>query len=82
MKITLLTKTASPRVGRQFEYLERATARLSVIVPVTLLIAFILLYVNTASIAETLITLLAVPFSAVGAIRLLWLLDYDLSIAV
>jgi Cu(I)/Ag(I) efflux system membrane protein CusA/SilA len=66
----------------QFEHLERATARLSVVVPFTLLIVFILLYVNTGSIAKTSIILLAVPFSAVGAIWLLWLLDYNLSIAV
>jgi Cu(I)/Ag(I) efflux system membrane protein CusA/SilA len=66
----------------QFEYLERATARLSIVVPFTLLIVFILLYVNTGSIAKTSIILLAVPFSAVGAIWLLWLLDYNLSIAV
>jgi Cu(I)/Ag(I) efflux system membrane protein CusA/SilA len=66
----------------QFEHLERATARLSVVLPFTLLIVFILLYVNTGSIAKTSIILLAVPFSAVGAIWLLWLLDYNLSIAV
>jgi len=66
----------------QFEYLERATARLSIVVPFTLLIVFILLYVNTGSIAKTSIILLAVPFSAVGAIWLLWFLDYNLSIAV
>jgi Cu(I)/Ag(I) efflux system membrane protein CusA/SilA len=66
----------------QFEYLERATARLSIVVPFTLLIVFILLYANTGSIAKTSIILLAVPFSAVGAIWLLWFLDYNLSIAV
>jgi Cu(I)/Ag(I) efflux system membrane protein CusA/SilA len=66
----------------QFQYLERATARLSIVVPFTLLIVFVLLYVNTASIAKTLIILLAVPFSAVGAIWLLWLLHYNMSIAV
>ncbi len=66
----------------QFQYLERATARLSIVVPFTLLIVFILLYVNTGSIAKTMIVLMAVPFSAVGAIWLLWLLDYNMSIAV
>jgi Cu(I)/Ag(I) efflux system membrane protein CusA/SilA len=66
----------------QFEYLERASARLAIVVPFTLLIVFILLYVNTGSIAKTLIILLAVPFSAVGAIWLLWLLHYNMSIAV
>ncbi len=55
----------------QFEYLERAEARLSIVVPFTLLIVFLLLYLNTGSVAKTLIILLAVPFSAVGAIWLL-----------
>jgi Cu(I)/Ag(I) efflux system membrane protein CusA/SilA len=66
----------------QFQYLERARARLAVVVPFTLLIILILLYVNTGSIPKTMIILLAVPFSAVGAIWLLWLLDYNMSIAV
>ncbi len=66
----------------QYQYLERASARLTVVVPFTLLIVLILLYVNTGSITKTLIILLAVPFSAVGAIWLLWLLDYNMSIAV
>jgi Cu(I)/Ag(I) efflux system membrane protein CusA/SilA len=66
----------------QFQYLERARARLAIVVPFTLLIVFILLYVNTGSTAKTLIILLAVPFSAVGAIWLLWLLGYNMSIAV
>jgi Cu(I)/Ag(I) efflux system membrane protein CusA/SilA len=66
----------------QFQYLERARSRLAIVVPFTLLIVFILLYVNTGSIAKTLIILLAVPFSAVGAIWLLWFLGYNMSIAV
>ncbi len=66
----------------QFQYLQRASARLAIVVPFTLLIVFILLYVNTASITKTMIILLAVPFSAVGAIWLLWLLDYNMSVAV
>ncbi len=66
----------------QFVYLERAKERLKIVVPVTLLIVFMLLYMNTGSIAETGIVLLAVPFSLVGAIWLLWLLDYNMSIAV
>jgi Cu(I)/Ag(I) efflux system membrane protein CusA/SilA len=66
----------------QFQYFERARARLAMIVPFTLLLVFILLYVNTGSITKTMIVLLAVPFSAVGAIWLLWILDYNLSIAV
>jgi Cu(I)/Ag(I) efflux system membrane protein CusA/SilA len=66
----------------QFEYLQRASARLRLVVPFTLLIVFLLLYMNTASIAKTLIILLSVPFSAVGAIWLLWLLGYNTSVAV
>ena len=66
----------------QFVYLERAKERLKIVVPVTLLIVFILLLMNTGSIAETAIVLLAVPFSLIGAIWLLWLLDYNMSIAV
>ena len=66
----------------QFVYLERAKERLKIVVPVILLIVFTLLYMNTGSITETGIVLLAVPFSLVGAIWLLWLLDYNMSIAV
>jgi copper/silver efflux system protein len=66
----------------QFEYLQRATERLRVVVPITLLIVFLLLYFNTGSFAKTLIILLAVPFSAVGAIWLLYLLGYNMSVAV
>src|SRR5207244_3930099 len=62
----------------QFEYLERARARLALLVPVTLLIVFLLLYLNTASVTKTMIVLLAVPFSAVGAIWLLWALGYNM----
>src|SRR5215467_9785048 len=66
----------------QFEYLQRAASRLQLLVPFTLLIVFILLYVNTGSGVQTMIILLAVPFSAVGAIWLLYLLGYNTSIAV
>ena len=65
----------------QFQYLERALERLMVVVPLTLLIVFILLYLNTQSFAKTLIILFAVPFSAVGAIWLLYLLHYNVSVA-
>jgi Cu(I)/Ag(I) efflux system membrane protein CusA/SilA len=66
----------------QFKYLQRATERLQVVVPVTLLIVLLLLYFNTGSLAKTLIILLAVPFSAVGAIWLLYFLGYNMSVAV
>ncbi len=66
----------------QFEYLKRAQAKLSFIVPLTLALVFVLIYLNTGSVAKTLIVLLAVPFSLVGAVWLLYLLDYHLSVAV
>jgi Cu(I)/Ag(I) efflux system membrane protein CusA/SilA len=66
----------------QFEYQLRAKETLKVVVPFTLMIVFLLLYLNTKSVAKTLIILVAVPFSAVGAIWLLYWLDYNLSVAV
>ena len=65
----------------QYEYMQRVAERLLVVVPITLFIIFLLLYFNTRSVAKTLIILLAVPFSAVGAIWFLYLLDYNTSIA-
>jgi Cu(I)/Ag(I) efflux system membrane protein CusA/SilA len=66
----------------QFQYLERAKERLKIVVPLTLLIVILLLYMHTRSLIETGVVLLAVPFSLVGAIWLLWFLDYNMSIAV
>ena len=66
----------------QFTYFERAKARLRILVPVTLALVVLLLYLNTKSLVETGIVLLAVPFSLIGAVWLLWLLDYNLSVAV
>jgi Cu(I)/Ag(I) efflux system membrane protein CusA/SilA len=66
----------------QFEAFERARARMQLVVPLTLLLVALLLYLNTGSVIETGIVLLAVPFSLIGAVWLLWLLDYNLSIAV
>lgn len=66
----------------QFTYFERAKERLKVVVPVTLLIIVFLLYLNTRSLVETGIVLLAVPFSLIGAVWLLYLLGYNLSVAV
>jgi Cu(I)/Ag(I) efflux system membrane protein CusA/SilA len=66
----------------QYEYLQRAAERLKVVVPITLLIVLLLLYFNTGSFTKTLIILMAVPFSAVGAIWLLYLLGYNMSVAV
>ncbi|MFP5212191.1 MAG: efflux RND transporter permease subunit, partial [Acidobacteriota bacterium] len=66
----------------QFEAMQRVRERLKLIVPLTLFAIFLLLYVNTRSMAKTLIVLLAVPFSAIGAVWLLYLLGYNMSIAV
>src|SRR6266704_2748843 len=66
----------------QYEYLQRVVERLWVVVPITLFIVFLLLYFNTGSFVKTVIILLAVPFSAIGAIWLLYLLNYNMSIAV
>ncbi|MBI3950363.1 MAG: efflux RND transporter permease subunit [Acidobacteria bacterium] len=66
----------------QYEYMERVIERLWVVVPITLFLVFLLLYFNTGSLIKTLIILLAVPFSAIGAIWILYLLDYNMSIAV
>ncbi|HTB81090.1 MAG TPA: CusA/CzcA family heavy metal efflux RND transporter [Opitutaceae bacterium] len=66
----------------QFEYLKSAEKRLKVVIPFTLLIIFLLLYLNTKSVPRTLIVLLAVPFSLVGAFWFLYLLNYNLSVAV
>jgi Cu(I)/Ag(I) efflux system membrane protein CusA/SilA len=66
----------------QFRYLESARDKLAVVVPITLALVFMLLYLSTRSVTETLIVLLAVPFSLIGAFWLLYLLDYNMSIAV
>ncbi len=65
----------------QFEYMERAIEKLKVVVPVTLLIIFVLLYLNFRRLSETLIVMLSVPFALVGGIWLMWLLGYNLSVA-
>jgi Cu(I)/Ag(I) efflux system membrane protein CusA/SilA len=66
----------------QFEYLERAKAKLAVAVPMTLFIIFLLLYLNFKRITETLIVMLSLPFSLIGGIWLLYWLGYNLSVAV
>jgi Cu(I)/Ag(I) efflux system membrane protein CusA/SilA len=66
----------------QFKYFERARERLKTVVPITLVLVFMLLYFNTRSLVETGIVLLAVPFSLIGAVWLLYLLDYNMSVAV
>jgi len=66
----------------QFKYLQEAKERLKIVIPFTLLIIFVLLYMNTRSVTKTAIVLLAVPFSLVGAFWLLWILGYNMSVAV
>jgi len=66
----------------QYEAMERVRERLKVVLPLTLFLIFLLLYLNTKSTAKTMLILLAVPFSAVGAIWLLYLLGYNMSIGV
>jgi Cu(I)/Ag(I) efflux system membrane protein CusA/SilA len=66
----------------QFKYFERAKERLKWVIPITLGIVILLLYLNTKSAAETAIVMLAVPFSLIGAIWLLYLLQYNMSVAV
>jgi Cu(I)/Ag(I) efflux system membrane protein CusA/SilA len=66
----------------QYEAQQRAAKRLQSVVPVTLLLILLLLYANTRSITKTAMVLLAVPFSAVGAVWFLWALDYNMSVGV
>jgi Cu(I)/Ag(I) efflux system membrane protein CusA/SilA len=66
----------------QFEYLERAKKRLLVVVPFTLAIIFVLLYIIFRSAGEALLIMAAVPFALVGGLWLIWLLGYHLSVAV
>jgi Cu(I)/Ag(I) efflux system membrane protein CusA/SilA len=66
----------------QYEYLERAAARLKIVVPVTLAIIFLLLYLNFRSFTDTMIVMLSLPFALVGGIWLMWWLGFNLSVAV
>ena len=66
----------------QFEYMERARERLAIVVPVTLAVIFLLLYLNFRRLTETFIVMLSVPFALVGGIWLMWWLDYNMSVAV
>lgn len=66
----------------QYEHMLRVGERLKMVVPITLILIFVLLYMNFKSIPETLIILLSIPFAMTGSIWLLWLLDYNMSIAV
>ena len=66
----------------QFEYLERAKNKMKIVVPLTVLIIFVLLYLNFQRLTETLIVMLSVPFSLVGGVWLMFWLGYNLSVAV
>jgi len=66
----------------QFEAMERAIDKMKIVVPVTLLIIFLLLYLNFKRLTETLIVMLSVPFALVGGVWLMWWLGYNMSVAV
>jgi copper/silver efflux system protein len=65
----------------QFEAMERAGEKLRVVVPITLAIIFLLLYFNFRSVAESAIVMFSLPFALIGGVWLMWLLDYNLSVA-
>jgi len=66
----------------QFEYLERAKARLMIVVPLTLALIFLLLYLNFKALPETMIVMLSLPFALVGGIWMMWWLGFNASVAV
>ncbi len=66
----------------QYEYMQRAKKRLMYVIPLTIVIIFVIIFLNTRSVIKTAIVFLAVPFSLVGAIWLIYLLGYNMSVAV
>ena len=66
----------------QFEYMERAAARLKVVVPLTLLTIFLLLYFNFRNLTAPIVVMLSIPFALIGGYWLTWLLGYNMSVAV
>jgi Cu(I)/Ag(I) efflux system membrane protein CusA/SilA len=66
----------------QFEAMQRANERLRIVVPITLAIIFLLLYVNFRSVTESAIVMLSLPFALIGGVWLMWVLDYNMSVAV
>ncbi|MGO9462435.1 MAG: efflux RND transporter permease subunit [Rhodomicrobium sp.] len=66
----------------QFEYMQRAIAKLKIVVPLTFLIIFLLLYINFGTLTETLIVMLSLPFALVGGLWLMWWLGFNMSVAV
>jgi copper/silver efflux system protein len=83
-KASALTIPAGYRLqwSGEYEYMLQTHQRLLLVIPLTLFIIFVLIYLNTKSVTKTLIVLLAVPFSLVGSFWLLYLLNYNMSIAV
>ncbi len=66
----------------QYEYMERAAKRLKLVVPLTLVIIFLLLFFNFRSVVESLIVMLSLPFALVGGVWFMYILDYNMSVAV
>jgi len=66
----------------QFEYMQRAAAKLKIVVPATLAVILVLLFLNFGRLTETLIVMLSVPFALVGGVWLMWGLGYNMSVAV
>jgi Cu(I)/Ag(I) efflux system membrane protein CusA/SilA len=66
----------------QYEYMQRAAAKLRLVIPATLAIVFLLLYLNFRSVGESLIVMLSLPFALIGGIWFIWLLGYNWSVAV
>jgi len=66
----------------QFEYMERANARLRVVIPITLLTIFLLLYFNFRNVFAPVVVMLSIPFALIGGFWLVWLLGYNMSVAV
>ena len=66
----------------QYEYMERAKERLMIVIPLTLLVIFLLLYMNFRSVQESMLVMLSLPFALVGGIWLTWFYDFNLSVAV
>ncbi|MCA9523233.1 MAG: efflux RND transporter permease subunit [Myxococcales bacterium] len=78
----LLKQGYAIRFSGQFEYMEAARKRLVVVIPVTIVLIFLLLYFHFSRLADTLIVMLSLPFALVGGVWLLYILGYDLSVAV
>jgi Cu(I)/Ag(I) efflux system membrane protein CusA/SilA len=66
----------------QYEYMERANKRLMIVIPVTLMIIFLLLYLNFKNFTESMIVMISLPFAIVGGVWFIYMLGYDMSIAV